>query len=227
MGSCLSKPQPVIPKKQEVEEQTVSTIEHFPTLRRQKDMKVEEEKFTHSNENSNWLTIVFDPNITSGISKIEVLNIKNLEAVGIADESVMFYEGEWPWARGMGRIIFYGNKGELKHQGAAITGNQSFLDGGRVALEINMDSQPRTLTLFVNDEEQPNYIINIPSSAFLNEKGSSFKINKFNHLSKPTAKHTEFSKINEWGKVWQEEKQAWDNTDGNQASSTSIGLTKQ
>lgn len=44
-------------------------------------MKVEEEKFTHSNENSNWLTIVFDPNITSGISKIEVLNIKNLEGL--------------------------------------------------------------------------------------------------------------------------------------------------
>ncbi|KAA6368353.1 MAG: hypothetical protein EZS28_036119, partial [Streblomastix strix] len=74
---------------------------------------------------------------------------------------------------------------------------------------LNMDSSPRTLTFFKNDVEQPDYVTNIPAAvrffAFLWEKGTAFKVLKFDALSAPTAKHGAGSRAWEYGTEWQKD----------------------
>ncbi|KAA6385487.1 MAG: hypothetical protein EZS28_018984 [Streblomastix strix] len=67
-----------------------------------------------------------------------------------------------------------------------------------------MDSTPRTLTFFKNDEEQMNYVSNIPAAvrAFLSREGESFQVLKFEALSEPTAKHGAGSRVWEYGTEW-------------------------
>ncbi|KAA6390815.1 MAG: hypothetical protein EZS28_013660 [Streblomastix strix] len=71
---------------------------------------------------------------------------------------------------------------------------------------LNMDSNPRTLTCFVDDAEQKNFVSNIPSAvrfyAFISCIGDSFKITKFEKLSVPTSLHGEGSRSWKWGKKW-------------------------
>ncbi|KAA6372278.1 MAG: hypothetical protein EZS28_032194, partial [Streblomastix strix] len=83
--------------------------------------------------------------------------------------------------------------GSIAFAEESVSGNAEFDKGNYVALELNMDSTPRTLTFFVDDEEQPQYITYIPESVsfwvFLFEVDSSFKVTKFERLRNPTAKH--------------------------------------
>ncbi|KAA6385151.1 MAG: hypothetical protein EZS28_019321 [Streblomastix strix] len=69
-----------------------------------------------------------------------------------------------------------------------------------------MDSNPRTLAFFVDDEVQKSYIVNIPSAvrlfAFFIEKNSSFEILKYEYLSKPSAKPQQKGKL-QWGQTWE------------------------
>ncbi|KAA6395420.1 MAG: hypothetical protein EZS28_009050 [Streblomastix strix] len=100
-------------------------------------------------------------------------------------------------------------KGRLEHNSKEVSvGNENYnKEGSRVALELNMDSNPKTLTFFYNDVKQPHYIINIPPAvrfwAYLTGRGISFKVNKFERLSEATAKHLEGkSQALTWGKDW-------------------------
>ncbi|KAA6353041.1 MAG: hypothetical protein EZS28_051432, partial [Streblomastix strix] len=127
----------------------------------------------------------------------------------IADETVKYERRQSPEARGGEKIVGYYNIGKIDHIGDWIEGNAKFYKtGDRVALELNMDSSPRTLTFFVNDKEQPNYATNIPVAvrAFLWEKGVAFKVLKFEALSAPTAKHGAGSRAWEYGTKWQQDK---------------------
>ncbi|KAA6328330.1 MAG: hypothetical protein EZS28_053731 [Streblomastix strix] len=69
-----------------------------------------------------------------------------------------------------------------------------------------MDSNPRTLTFFINDKEQPNYISNLPDTIrfWVNilTEGSSFKLLQFERLLRPAAKHGPQSKELKWGEHW-------------------------
>ncbi|KAA6363990.1 MAG: hypothetical protein EZS28_040483 [Streblomastix strix] len=69
-------------------------------------------------------------------------------------------------------------------------------------MELNMDSNPRTLTYFIDDVEQMEYVTNIPAAvrffAVLFYQNSSFKIERFDRLSVPYAKH-EGSQEKQWG----------------------------
>ncbi|KAA6403732.1 MAG: hypothetical protein EZS28_000751 [Streblomastix strix] len=152
-------------------------------------------------------TILFDSVIKKGIMKFEVLNINSLQFVGIADESVQYGRYEEPQARGWEKIVEYFSFGKILHIGHDfIRGNAEFNDGDRVALEINMDSNPRTLSFFVNDIEQPNFVTDIPSAvriwAHLFWKDSSFKVLKFESVTEPTAKHGAISFPYEYGEFW-------------------------
>ncbi|KAA6358550.1 MAG: hypothetical protein EZS28_045924 [Streblomastix strix] len=69
-----------------------------------------------------------------------------------------------------------------------------------------MESNPRSLTFFNDDKEQPNFVINIPKAVriwcFIWRQGASFKITKFEFLSTPTARHGKGSRAWEYGKEW-------------------------
>ncbi|KAA6395144.1 MAG: hypothetical protein EZS28_009332 [Streblomastix strix] len=170
-----------------------------------KDVKVKDDTFTLNNRNHS--TILFDPLIRNGVFRFEVLNINSLWEVGIADESVKYGRKEFPDARGQDKIVEYYNVGWTRHIGDNILGNAEFNNGDRATQELNMDSNPRTLSFFVNDVEQPNYFTNIPAAvrAFLYVKGNSFKVLKFESLSAPVAVNGAGSHSWEWGKEWIED----------------------
>ncbi|KAA6385829.1 MAG: hypothetical protein EZS28_018644 [Streblomastix strix] len=173
------------------------------------DLAVDGDLFTHNSNNSHHTVVLFDPLIKAGLTKFEVTNIDHLYGVGIADESVKYQQDQSPIANGNSKVVQYWSGGGLEHISKELTeGNEDYSkEGSRVALELNMDSNPRTLTFFYNDVEQPNYIINIPPAvrfwAHLWSRGTSFKVNKFERLSEPTAKHLEGkSQPLVWGKDW-------------------------
>ncbi|KAA6370046.1 MAG: hypothetical protein EZS28_034427, partial [Streblomastix strix] len=163
---------------------------------------------TYTNKTYNDCTLLYNPVINKRIVKIEVLVVvKDLWAVGIADESVRYGRDEEPDARGWAKIVKYSFDGDIAHIGDYIKGNSKLRKGSRIGMELNMESNPRSLTFFIDDKEQPNFVINIPKAVriwcLISYQGASFKINKFEFLSTPTARHGEGSQAWEYGKEWE------------------------
>ncbi|KAA6379754.1 MAG: hypothetical protein EZS28_024718 [Streblomastix strix] len=154
-------------------------------------------KFIHSDKDD-WCTIAIDPIIREGIVRIEVV-FENCggwnRIIGIADASCSFSAGRAPF-----------QVGYLLHITDGIGGNQEYADGQRVAVEVDMTTVPRRAAFFVDDIEQPNFVIGIPSEirfwVYTFEKSSSFTVTKFERLIQSTAKGVEGSKALEWGKKW-------------------------
>ncbi|KAA6374064.1 MAG: hypothetical protein EZS28_030409, partial [Streblomastix strix] len=172
-----------------------------------KDVEVNGDTYKHTEENINDCTLLFNPLMNKGIVKLEVLGVKYLYAVGIADESMRYGRNERPYERGRDKIVCYGCDGGIRHIGDLIEGNSGFYqDGCRIGMELNMESNPRSLTFFINDKEQPNFVINIPKAVrifcYFSQRGASFKINKFEFLSTPTARHGEGTRAWEYGQKW-------------------------
>ncbi|KAA6360869.1 MAG: hypothetical protein EZS28_043604 [Streblomastix strix] len=70
-----------------------------------------------------------------------------------------------------------------------------------------MTSNPRKVVFYVDDIEQPNYVIGIPSEirfwAFTVCKSSSFTVTKFERLAQFTQQRIVGSKALKWGKSWE------------------------
>ncbi|KAA6378971.1 MAG: hypothetical protein EZS28_025501, partial [Streblomastix strix] len=143
---------------------TENTIEHKALVPTYRDIEQKGETFGHRDENMNHSTILFDPTIKCGIIKFEVQNLKQLEGVGIADGSVRYGPNENPNKAGWENIVCYSSNGYVTHLGDWIDTNYQLVTGIRLALELNMDAKPRTLTFFVNDMELLDYVIDIPPS---------------------------------------------------------------
>ncbi|KAA6398234.1 MAG: hypothetical protein EZS28_006241 [Streblomastix strix] len=107
--------------------------------------------------------VLFDSVIRKGIVKFKVDDDNHLHGIGIADESIRYSQDEEPFARGEDKVLEYRSFGSIKHIGESIDGNRNFY-GYPTTLELNMDTDPRTLTFFVQDEEQPNFVYNIPAA---------------------------------------------------------------
>ncbi|KAA6372279.1 MAG: hypothetical protein EZS28_032195 [Streblomastix strix] len=129
--------------------------------------------------------------------------------VGIADQSVHYDRNEEPDARGCEKVVEYNSGGDIFHMKFnEIQENISFDQSGDIIfMELNMDSDPRTLAFFVNNKQLSNYITNIPSSvrfwAHVYVKEAQFKVTKFKQIYSSIAKHNmESSKAFEWGQDW-------------------------
>ncbi|KAA6363437.1 MAG: hypothetical protein EZS28_041036, partial [Streblomastix strix] len=202
------KPKVVIepPKSKQTSTSPIS-VEYTPLNPSTEDVQISGDTFNHTNNGENNAVILFDPLISSGFARIEFLNIKKFEGVGVADESVHYERNDGPLKQF--KIVTYWEHGILKHVGEDIGGNNSFYDNHRVALELNMQSNPHTLNFFVDDKQQPNYVVNIPNSvrffAYFYNQQSQFKVLKFERLSAPTSKRIEGCRALEWGKLWRKE----------------------
>ncbi|KAA6370385.1 MAG: hypothetical protein EZS28_034087, partial [Streblomastix strix] len=170
------------------------------------DIEFNGDTYKHTIKNINYCTLLYNPVINKGIVKFEVLGVKDLAVVGIADESVRYGRNEGPWNGEEDKIVCYFCSGSIKHNRDFIEGNSGFDDGCRIGMEINMESNPRSLTFFFDDKEQPNFVINIPKAVriwcCIGYRGASIKINKFEFLSTPTARHGEGSRAWVYGKYW-------------------------
>ncbi|KAA6364019.1 MAG: hypothetical protein EZS28_040454 [Streblomastix strix] len=167
-------------------------------------------KFFHSDQQDRYCTIAIDPVITEGIVRFEVIfeNTVEWRIIGIADASCSFSAGKGPWQDGNQEktVSYRGYNGSLDHIPNGISGNQKYADGQRIAVEVDMTTVPRRATFFVEDIEQPNFVIGIPEAvrfwAFTFNKSSSFTVIKFERLIQSTAKGVKGSKALEWGKRW-------------------------
>ncbi|KAA6388616.1 MAG: hypothetical protein EZS28_015853, partial [Streblomastix strix] len=185
---------------------SASQIPHTPLGSCLEDIKVKGETFTLPKNKSS--TIQFNPVVKKGIVRFEVRNINRLEGVGIADESIQFDgEDQFPTSLFDTLNVGYYYSGQIGHLIAMLQINAGFENGGeRIAMELNMDASPRTLTFFVNDVEQPNYITKIPAAVrfwvHIWIKDQSFEVLKFEELQAPTAKHAFGSRAWEFGTEW-------------------------
>ncbi|KAA6398343.1 MAG: putative Serine/threonine-protein kinase Nek3 [Streblomastix strix] len=176
----------------------VGTIAYIHLVPYSEDVDIKDGTFSGSSDKNS--VILFNPALKSGIVKFEVLNLKDATDIGIADESVQYSRNQYPKQAGNGKIVYCSSSGTLFHQGDLIGGNSKYKSGDRIAMELNMDSNPKSLTFFINDVEQPNYITNIPATSNIYQRKSSFKIVCFDLLTSSTAKH-EGSRAWGWGTI--------------------------
>ncbi|KAA6367721.1 MAG: hypothetical protein EZS28_036753 [Streblomastix strix] len=102
------------------------------------DVQVDGDTFTHTKQNTNRATILFDPPINKGVVRFEVLSVRDLAQVGIANESVRYSRKEPSEAHGYDEVVIYNWTGGLSHLGDRIE-NDEFKSGDRVALEVFMN----------------------------------------------------------------------------------------
>ncbi|KAA6380898.1 MAG: hypothetical protein EZS28_023573 [Streblomastix strix] len=164
--------------------------------------------FIHSDEIDNC-TIAMNPVIIEGIVKIQIMFDNNEgwgSCIGIADASCSFAAGDGPGDyENRFKTVGYYSHGCFDHIITSETkGNQKYEDGQRIAVEVDMTTVPRKATFFVDDIEQPNFVIGIPEAVrfwvYTYNKSSSFSIIRFERLIKSTSQGVYGSKELQWGK---------------------------
>ncbi|KAA6381210.1 MAG: hypothetical protein EZS28_023263, partial [Streblomastix strix] len=161
---------PVVKTKQEAiivrrENQIDKTTPIF-IIKKESQGKQQGNKFIHSDKND-YCTIAIDPVIKDGIVRFEVVfeNTGGLKILGIADASCSFAVGNGPSDDGNDKktVRYWGSDGDLDHITNDTKGNRSFEDGQRISAIVDMTSNPRKVVFYVDDIEQPNFVIGIPS----------------------------------------------------------------
>ncbi|KAA6387921.1 MAG: hypothetical protein EZS28_016550 [Streblomastix strix] len=164
-------------------------------------------KFIHSNKND-YCTIAIVPVIKDGIVRFEiVLENSGSRSLGIADASCSFSAGKGPSYHGyVKKTVRYYYNGDLEHITNGTIGNRSYEDGQRISAIVDMTSNPRKVVFYVDDIEQPNFVIGIPSEirfwAFTRIGSSSFTVTKFERLVQFIQQEVVGSKALQWGKSW-------------------------
>ncbi|KAA6390669.1 MAG: hypothetical protein EZS28_013803 [Streblomastix strix] len=204
-----SSPNPKQAQKQNIDIQPkLMSISPQPIIPNIEHCHSEGMKIIHS-EVFGTSAVAYNPIIESGIVRFEGIFEKSLTNlyIGIADSSVVFEADQAPQdGQYVDKTVTYASCGDIRHfqEDNKIGGNNRYNDNQKVALEVNMDSTPRTLHFFVEGKEQPLSIINIPSSIrfFIStlHENATFTLTQFKSLSSSSAKGVEGSKKLDWGK---------------------------
>ncbi|KAA6376661.1 MAG: hypothetical protein EZS28_027812, partial [Streblomastix strix] len=129
----------------------------------------ESNQFIHLEPDFEHCTVALNPVLSNGIFRIEFIFVNHDEGlhycVGIAESSCVFGSGKGPDDDGNDKkTVRYWNDGDVGHIGYNyIKGNKEFKCGQKVAIEANLYSKPFSLRFFIDNEEQQNNFIYIPS----------------------------------------------------------------
>ncbi|KAA6366371.1 MAG: putative Serine/threonine-protein kinase Nek3 [Streblomastix strix] len=107
-------PAPVVIEAPKLTEQV--KIEFDPLIPCLEDVIINQNLFTHTNENDYNCTILFNPVITSGITKFEIFTIQDIFKLGIAEESATYERKEIPFPKKEKRSILYKSEYVLLEQ---------------------------------------------------------------------------------------------------------------
>ncbi|KAA6382817.1 MAG: hypothetical protein EZS28_021655 [Streblomastix strix] len=185
--------------------QVTGPIDHEPIINYEPGIKVNYDSFTKGD--SSKQVIQFDPLIRSGIVRFEVLNVKKLKGIGIANRDANFgrHEDAFVGTNAI-QVVEWKPNGSLHHNKNAVFYDSRYKEGDCIALELNMDSEIRTLSLFVNGKMQNDYITHIPDAVrfwtYTNTVGDSFRVLKFERQQYPTGMHCEGSRSWKYGEDW-------------------------
>ncbi|KAA6362768.1 MAG: hypothetical protein EZS28_041705 [Streblomastix strix] len=207
------QPKPAL-KLQQIQQSvpsSISTIPYYSIIPDRDHVQQQENKIIRTNTWNYQSTVAFNPFITSEIVRFGGFFKDHPDSyfiIGISDSSAVFGSNEYP-ARGDNKkkTVRYFKDGNLGHIGDTIKGNSRIEENKSVAMEVNMNIRPRTLTFFYDNLEQPVSVINIPSSIrfyiYLCDKNSSFTIIKFSNVQYSSAKGgIKGQRIVDWGKKW-------------------------
>ncbi|KAA6374244.1 MAG: hypothetical protein EZS28_030229, partial [Streblomastix strix] len=170
-----------------------------------------ENTIIHAPDNYDHSTIAYIPTIKRGIVRFEGIfqNYKDFPfKIGIADGTVDFGSKKEPGdIKYQRKTVCYKNNGCIIHtNNTEIAGNAKIEDGQTVALEVNMSTSSRTLTFFINGQQQPVSISKIPSSIKfwinLRAQKQSFTLTRFELIQTSSTTSLLNSKVLQWGQVW-------------------------
>ncbi|KAA6376110.1 MAG: putative serine/threonine-protein kinase Nek3, partial [Streblomastix strix] len=206
-----SKPKPKTQQIQQSVPSSLSIITYYSIIPDPDHVKQQENKIIRTNEGI-LSTVAFNPVITSGIVRFGGFfkdHPNGYFNFGITDSSAVFGSNDGPYEGENGKkTVRYFNLGDLYHIGYNyISGNSRIEENKTIAMEVNMNIRPRTLTFFYDNQEQPLSVINIPSSIrfyiFLYDSNSSFTITQFENFQYSSAKGgIKGQRIVDWGKEW-------------------------
>ncbi|KAA6401590.1 MAG: hypothetical protein EZS28_002884 [Streblomastix strix] len=129
---------------------------------------VEGNKFIHTNDTDKYCTVAVDPVVQDGYVRFDVVFDRNGRfgfCMGIASAQCTFSANNGPWEAGNdSKTIRFWNCGKLEHLTNGLSGNTEFRDNQRVSAEVDMVSNPHKVAFYVNNEEQPNFVIGIPAA---------------------------------------------------------------
>ncbi|KAA6385138.1 MAG: hypothetical protein EZS28_019335, partial [Streblomastix strix] len=107
--------------------------------------------------------------------------------------------------------------GALIHSGDRVYTKSRYETGDHIGLELNMETSPRTLSLFINGVLQKDIIRNIPKQVrimvYLAKKENSFKVLQFERIPTSAAaqdKPTEWSWYMPWVQTAEEIAEVYD-----------------
>ncbi|KAA6395512.1 MAG: putative serine/threonine-protein kinase Nek3 [Streblomastix strix] len=176
--------------------------------------KLQRTSIIHIGEDS-YQVIAFNPIITEGIVRFEgKFRLKDtyiyngfFDYIGIADSSLVFKANDGPQDQEYrNKTVYYEQSGVINHCNSYTYGNSKLEAGQRVAMEVNMTSNLRTLDFFVDDQIQPNFVSSIPPSirfmVCLRTADQSFQITRFEKLATPSSKGVRGQTAQQWGQYW-------------------------
>ncbi|KAA6392770.1 MAG: hypothetical protein EZS28_011703 [Streblomastix strix] len=174
--------------------------------------KTEKNKFIHSNDNEKYCTIAIDPPISKGVVRLEVvyeLNAGYGQCIGIADSSIQFNAHMGPWDQGnQDKTVRFWNYGKIEHVSNGLKGNGEYKDNQRVAIEVDMRSEPRKVYLYIDNAEQPNSVVGIPPEirfwCCICAPSSAFTITKFLNLAQSSTRMTHGQRQWQYGREWKQ-----------------------
>ncbi|KAA6388808.1 MAG: hypothetical protein EZS28_015663 [Streblomastix strix] len=187
------------------------TVDSTAILPAGEDINQQGPKFIHTKTNINFSTVVFDPIISDDFYYFEGVFHDHGDLyfdIGITEPSVQYGQNESPQGYGEKTVRYCSGKGRIGHIcGYEIVGNEALTNEQRIGLEVNMTATPRTVHFFVNDVEQPVFVVGIPDKirffAYIWQECSSFELLKFEkYHTRPKSKGLPNSLALEWGKVW-------------------------
>ncbi|KAA6376261.1 MAG: hypothetical protein EZS28_028212 [Streblomastix strix] len=122
--------------------------------------------FAHTKGNINASTVVFDPIISDDFYYFEGVFHNHWVRyfdIGITEPSVLYGQNEGPQRYGENTVRYCSGNGQIGHIFRyEISGNEALTNEQRIGVEVDMTATTRTVHFFVNDVEQPVFVIGIP-----------------------------------------------------------------
>ncbi|KAA6400674.1 MAG: hypothetical protein EZS28_003801 [Streblomastix strix] len=164
-----------------------------------------EGEFTYTSTQAEYKTFPINSSLYKGIYRCE-FKVKTVGHLwfGIMKSGLKIPFGQHANSNqqyGKDSMFFY-QDGKLFQNGKSTTGNQAIKDNDSVALEVNLNSTPRTVHLFINNVQQPIFMSGVPESVqfffFIYQIGNSVTVLSLKRLTATSVQIIPGSKEMKW-----------------------------